>query len=625
METHPTFVIALALAVGVVAQSVARHVRVPGIVLLLVAGVSLGPDGLGWIEPRSLGDGLAGAVDLAVAIILFEGGLNLQLRRLRREQLAIRRLVTWGAIVTLVGAMGAAHLLLDWDWVQSALFGSLVVVTGPTVIGPLISGLRLKQRVATVLEAEGVLIDPIGAILAVLVLSIALSPDPDTVAHAGRELVLRLAFGIGMGFAGGLAIGYLLRVRWLLPEGHENIFVLAAVLLLFEGSEQVLSHSGVMAVAIAGVVVGNLETPVERDLREFKESLTVMLVGLLFVMLAADVRYEQVVALGWGGVGVVGALIFVVRPLGVWLCTIGSDLSREERWFVAWIAPRGIVAAAIASIVATAMEAEQMAGGIELRALVFLTIAGTVVQAGLTAGPVASWLGVRLPGRDTTAILGVQEMGLALGEELRAGGVPVVFLDSNPQNCRAAEEAGFPVVFGNAMEERVMQRARFERVAAVVALTANATLNGVFATRSREVFGVETAYLAGAREAVLVNELVANEKAALVFDAIHDLERWDIRFRHGDVAIERRIYSPPGEVLVDADEKLEEGATEPAAPRDAGERFVVLVVRRDGVIAPMSSAWQLREGDIATVAIHEPDREEAEQILTERGWMTSLG
>ena len=319
METHPTFTIALALAAGIVAQSAARHLRVPGIVLLLVAGTLLGPDWIGWIQPRDLGSGLIGVVDIAVAVILFEGGLNLQLSRLRREQMAIRRLVTWGAMVTLVGGMLAARLLLEWDWVLAALFGSLVVVTGPTVIGPLISELRLKQRVATVLEAEGVLIDPIGAILSVLVLAIALSPSADTVAHAGRDLVFRLAFGVGMGLLGGLALGQLLRVRWLLPEEHTNVFVLGAVLLLFEGCEQVMSHSGVTSVAIAGVVVGNLGTPVDRDLREFKESLTVMLVGLLFVMLAADVRYEHVVALGWRGVAVVAALVFVVRPLCVWL------------------------------------------------------------------------------------------------------------------------------------------------------------------------------------------------------------------------------------------------------------------------------------------------------------------
>jgi len=210
---HPTFGLVLALAAGVLAQSMARHLRVPGIVLLLAAGIGLGPDGLGWVNPRELGDGLYAIVDLAVAVILFEGGLNLQLSRLRREQAAIRRLVTWGALVTLLGGALAARWLLDWGWENALLFGSLVVVTGPTVVGPLITELRLKPRVATVLEAEGVLIDPIGAIGAVLVLELVLAPDVDSLGASGLALVSRLGFGLLAGAIGGLVISRMLGVR----------------------------------------------------------------------------------------------------------------------------------------------------------------------------------------------------------------------------------------------------------------------------------------------------------------------------------------------------------------------------------------------------------------------------
>ena len=185
---HPTLTVPLALAAGVLAQSVARHLRLPGIVLLLAMGIGLGPDGLGWVQPGGLGSGLYSLVDLAVAVILFEGGLNLEISRLRREQAAIRRLVTWGAAITLVGGTLAARGFLGWDWGVALLFGSLVVVTGPTVVGPLIAELRLRPRVATVLEAEGVLIDPIGAILAVLALEIITAPGMGTLAVGGIGL-----------------------------------------------------------------------------------------------------------------------------------------------------------------------------------------------------------------------------------------------------------------------------------------------------------------------------------------------------------------------------------------------------------------------------------------------------
>ena len=178
LDGDPKLTFALALLAGVVAQSLARYLRLPGIVILLLAGVALGPDVLGWVQPRHLGEGLFTIVDFAVAIILFEGGLNLQMSRLRREGLAIRRLLVLGAAITLAGGAGAAHLWIGFGSMEALLFGALVIVTGPTVIGPLISELRLKRRVSTVLEAEGVLIDPIGAIVAVVILELALSGDP---------------------------------------------------------------------------------------------------------------------------------------------------------------------------------------------------------------------------------------------------------------------------------------------------------------------------------------------------------------------------------------------------------------------------------------------------------------
>jgi len=612
--THPTFTLALALAVGVLAQSVARHLRIPGIVLLLLAGVGLGPDGLGWVQPRALGDGLYAIVDVAVAIILFEGGLNLQVSRLRREQAAIRRLITWGALITLLAAAVAAHLFLDWGWGRAFLFGSLVVVTGPTVVGPLIAELRLRTRVATVLEAEGVLIDPIGAILAVLVLELAIAPTLDSVTTGGLGLLLRLFFGVAMGAGAGLALAWLLRTRSLVPEGHENILTLASVLLLFEACEVLVPHSGILAVTSAGVVVGNLQILGDRDLREFKDQLSILLIGLLFVMLAADVRFEEVQRLGLGGLLVVAALVLVVRPLGVWLSTLRSDLTKRERLFIAWIAPRGIVAAAIAALAASSLERQGIEGGPELRALVFLTIAATVVWTGLTARPMASWLGVRLPGREGVAILGANALGLGLAEALRAGGRSVVFLDSNPQSCRAVEEAGFNVVFGNAIQERTMHRARFEFISSVVALTGNKTLNGVFASRAREVFGVPRAFVAGAQlDGGLVAEMKDRGDADVAFDGLHDMQRWDVRWRRGDVeVVQRRYRAIPQEHREGAESSVEGAAV--------GERFVILAIERGDDVFPMSMSFEARKGDVATIALHAPERDDAIGVLESLGW-----
>ena len=610
-EVHPAFTVVLALAVGVLAQSVARHLRVPGIVLLLGAGVGLGPDGLGWVRPSQLGEGLFAIVHLAVAVVLFEGGLNLEISRLRRAQAPIRRLVTVGAGVTTLGGALAAHAVFGWSVVQCLLFGTLVVVTGPTVVGPLISQLRLRTRVATVLEAEGILIDPIGAILAVLMLEVALAPSGgESLAEAIRLLLLRLGFGSALGAVVGLALGGLLRVRRVVPEGYENIVVLAAVLLLFQGSEEVVAVSGIAAVVVAGVVVGNLRSRFDRDLREFKDQLTVLLIGMLFVLLAADVRLEEVRALGWRGAAVVAALLFAVRPIGVWLCTRGSDLTASERWFVAWIAPRGIVAAAVASVTANAMNAAGLSGGPELRALVFLTIATTVVLAGITAAPLGSLLGVRLPGRDSIAILGAEGLGLLLGRALRDDGVSVVFLDANPQNCREAEEAGFPVVFGNAVQERTMRRARFDGVGAAVGVTQNQLLNTVFTARASEYFGVPERYIAVTNPSEgLAMELVAQGDAHVLFDGRHDVERWDVRRRHGEILLERWSFAGEPE------------RKENEAPRETGELLVPLTLKRGDRVRPAHQDIAWKADDVATVAIYAPELEEAQRVLRDRGFV----
>jgi NhaP-type Na+/H+ or K+/H+ antiporter len=610
---HPALTLVLALAVGIFAQSVSRHLRIPGIVLLLLAGACLGPDGLDWIDPRSLGMGLVAVVELAVAVILFEGGLNLEISRLQREQTPIRRLVTWGALITLLGGALAARWCLDWSWMRSFVFGGLIVVTGPTVVGPLIRNLRLRPRVATVLEAEGVLIDPIGAILAALLLGIALQ-GIESIWDAPMLLVISLSFGAIAGLIAGFALAGLLRVRNLVPEGYENIFALSYVLLLYQGCDEIVSHSGILAVTAAGVVVGNLRTRVDRNLREFKDQLTVLLIGLLFVLLAADVRFEDVLALGWRGLAVVGLLVLVVRPLNVGLSTLGSELSLRERLFVSWIAPRGIVAAAVASVTATALESQGMAGGPELRAMVFLCIAGTVLLAGLTGAPMAALLKVKLPGRDTVAILGAQGLGLELAIQLRNGGVPVVFLDANPWNCRRAEESGFRVVYGDALQERTLQRARFENVGSAIGLTPNQMLNSLFASRAREVFGVPRGYVAAIDpEAGLAPELVEREQVVVLFDGPHDVERWDVRARHEELEVGYWVYGGEPERDASADEAGE------AAPK-AGERFAILSIQRGKKVMPMHAGLSLEAGDVAAVAIHSEERDSAEEILAAWGW-----
>jgi NhaP-type Na+/H+ or K+/H+ antiporter len=612
----PEAVFALALGCGVLAQVAAVYLRVPSIVVLFAAGLLLGPEALGWIDPDSLGKGLFAVVSLSVAVILFEGALNLNVRQIRREGGVIRSLVTTGAVVTWLGAALAARWILDWPWSLSLLFGAIAIVTGPTVIGPLLRNLRVRPAIATVLEAEGVLIDPIGAIVAALTLEVVVAPSADSLTASALGLLPRLAFGTAAGAVTGWLIALVLRRRRLEAEGLDVLVVLGAVLVLFTICDEVLSESGILAVVAAGVALANLPVRLPPGLREFKGYLTEGLIGLLFVLLAADVGVSEMAALGAGGVLTVAALILVVRPLDVFASTWGSGLSLSERAFVAWLAPRGIVAAAVASFAAASLEAHGQPGGAELRALVFLTIALTVVVLGGLGPVVARLLGVRAPERDAMLILGADEVGLALAEELRAGGRRVVFLDSNPDHCRMAQDRGWPVVFGNALEERTLARARPEQARAVIGTTPNETVNSLFVREARERFRVPEAYVAlEGGEAGVPRRLLERDRIRALFDGEKDVERWNVRFRHRLAEMGRFEWRP-------AAEGGKPGASPPPA---ADDLFLIVALERGGRVEPMHDAVEPRDGDRAAVAVFVERREDAILALAARGWHAAAG
>ena len=612
-DANAALVVAVALAAGVSVQCVARLVRVPAIVFLLAAGAALGPAGIGWIQPAALGDGLFVLVDFAVAVILFEGALNLDLARLRREERVIRHLVTTGAVITLVGGTLTARLWLAWPWALATLFGALVVVTGPTVVGPLVRNLRLRPRLQTVLEAEGVFIDPIGALLAVLVLQVTLATDASQAAAGMRDLAVRLVAGLALGVTGGFAVMLLLRLTKLV-RGLENILVLALVTLLFQLGEHVLSQSGLIAVTTAGVIVGNFENPVIDDLREFKDQLTLLLIGTIFILLAADVGLADVQALGWEGLAVVGTLIVVVRPVGVWLVTHGAEFATRERIFLAALAPRGIVAAAIASLMASTLDIRGIAGGDDLRALVFLVIAGTVGAAALLAWPLSAALGLRLPARDRIAILGAQGLGLALATELRARGASVVLIDNDPQRCHVAERQNFAVVFGDGLQERTLRRARIELVGTIVGATFNENLNSQFVRYARHEFDVPTGLVSvSSADGGRLPEHVARHRADMLFDGPHDQERWDVRWRQEEVTIDRFEFHA-------ATKAAAEPPDTPAAVDRRSDTYVILTLQRNRRVAPMARSITLRSGDRAAIALYSRAKEEAIAELASLGW-----
>ncbi len=612
MLNNPGLTFALALATGMIAQALAYHLRIPGIVLLLGAGVALGPDGAGVIRPDTLGPALNILTGFAVAVILFEGGMSLKIQRLRRAQRPIRRLVLLGGLITITGAAITAHYIMGWVWGISILFGTLVMVTGPTVINPLLKRLKVKRSVATVLEAEGVLIDALGAVVAIVALETALGPSHGGPLIWGWHVISRLLFGAVTGALTAILLILLYRVRRLIPEGTENVFTLSIVLALFQGSNILVPESGIAAVTMAGIVIGNHSTYALRELHVFKEELTVMLIGMLFVLLAADVRIADVVGLGLPAVWLVLVLIFIVRPAAVFVGTAFSELLPKERLFIAWIGPRGIVAAAVASIFAVSFSNQGMSGGYELRALVFLVIAATVVFASLTGGLMAGLLGLRRPSNLGWVFMGANALARAMARLFKQDGQEVVFIDSNWDNSKEAENDCTKVIFGNGLQSRYLMRAEVDIRRGAIAVTSNDEVNYLFVQKVREetkeieLFSV----LKNDTESLTV-EMLHQTGASVAFGHNLDVDLWNRRFKN------RQVHLQLWERMAETDG---ENGGKPLLARYQGTGLIAAVMRRNGKLSPVGDMIRFKGGDTVYFFIFVQESEKAGEYLRKEGW-----
>ncbi|MDB9506077.1 cation:proton antiporter [Microcystis aeruginosa CS-338/01] len=482
-----TLQIVITVVAGITAQVIAEYLKVPSIVFLLIFGIALGSDGWEILHPQSLGIGLEVLVALSVAIILFEGGLSLSGRELGRVSGSLRNLVTLGTSITLIGGGMAAHWLGEFPWPIAFLYASLVVVTGPTVIGPLLKQVAVDRRVATLLEGEGVLIDPVGAILAVVVLNTIIDSHSRPMAII-TGLTLRLGIGAAIGIAGGGLLSFIIKTCNFLTFELKNLVVLAGVWGLFGLSQFSRSESGLMAVVMAGIVLKAAAVPDERLLRRFKGQLTTLCVSVLFILLAADLSIASVIALGWGSVLTVLVLMLVVRPLSVALCTLKSDLNWRHKLFIAWVAPRGIVSASVASLFAILLTRAGINGGEAIKALVFLTILMTVFIQGLTARWVAKGLKITSSAATGAVIVGCNPLGRLIGCLFQEQGENVVLIDTDARACQQAKEEGLTVLQSSALDTKILQEAGIESMGTFLVLTNNSEVNLVLAQRASEEF-----------------------------------------------------------------------------------------------------------------------------------------
>jgi NhaP-type Na+/H+ or K+/H+ antiporter len=498
MEHAVVTTVTATIAFGIIAQIIALKSRIPSIIVLLAFGMVLGPSGLGWVRPEVFGEQFRTYVTLAVAVVLFEGGLSLTLANYRSISGPVQRMVFYGGPLTLVGGTLASHYIVGLSWSSSLLFGALIVVTGPTVIMPLLRRVRITKNPAELLRWEAVLNDPVGAIIAVVLLGAITQVEGSTV-FALRELVIRLSVGIVVGGGGGFLLARLMRSR--APRTEEEIelaslLVLSGAIALYGVAEQVATESGIMAATVAGLFVGAGDPPYLDEIKRFKGQLTTFIVSILFILLAAKLPLLGLILLAKPGFYLLLVVLFVIRPIVAFVSTINSNFNWREKLFVGLIAPRGIIAASVAGYFGLVLLQRRNLEGFALEALVFIIIAGTVTFAGLFAQPLA-WA-LRIGRSNPPGILLVSAGPLARGiaKVLGQEGIPTKMVDRSWKHVYEARADGLEAHGGNALNADFVESLGLEETGQIWALTTNDEVNTLISQVGRRLVGAGNVYQA---------------------------------------------------------------------------------------------------------------------------------
>ena len=499
------------IVLGIAAQWLAWRLRIPAILPLIIFGLLVGPistliteDGHKFINPRFdgetglfPGDSLFFFVSLSIGIILFEGGLTLKFSELKNTQRSIFRLISLGSLVTFIGAGFAAYFIMGLDPAICFLFAGLIIVTGPTVIAPILQNIPLNRNVATVLKWEGILIDPIGALVAVLVYEFIRSSGGgvDFTLTALTTFVRVVVTGTGFGLLGGFALYHIIK-RNSVPHFLLNIFILAFVLFIFVGSDAVAHESGLLSVVVMGLVLANKDTPKIKEIMTFKESISVLLISILFILLAANINISdlKLITEDWRPIALFGFVALILRPMSVFLSTAGGNLDYREKLFISWVGPRGIVAAGIASLFGLELVDQGVPGAEYITPLVFMIVLGTVLLNATTARLVARLLGVIQDASDSVLIVGASNFALSVGEYLKRQGRTVHLVDSNAPNIARAQAKGLHGLVANIYNDDLSDDYELLDVGYLLAFTGSNEVNAYALKQYGDIFGERGAY-----------------------------------------------------------------------------------------------------------------------------------
>ncbi len=515
------------IVLGIIAQWVAWKLKLPAILPLILIGLLVGPistlisaDGTKWLEPIWNGteglfpdERLFNFVSLAISIILFEGGLTLKKEEILNVGPAILKLITLGSLVTFFGAGFATHFIFDISWQISFLFSALIIVTGPTVIAPILRNIPLKKDVSTVLKWEGILIDPIGALVAVLIFEfIRVGEGYDYTLEALVEFGKIVVVGFTIGFASAYAFYFSIKKK-LIPHYLLNVASLAIVLAVFVLSDSFAHESGLLTVVIMGMVLGNLKVEELKEIRYFKESLSILLISILFILLSANINIGDMLLLyRWETIFLFGLVVFVLRPLGVFLSTSNSGLSLNEKLFISWVGPRGIVAAGIASLFGLKLSMQGEPDAEYITPLVFMVVLGTVLLNATTARLFAKLTGVFLKSSDGIMMIGGSNFARLIADYLKKNGRRVVIIDNNIDNVNRAKLLGLEAMKGNVYEDELLEDVELNDIGYLLALTGSRSLNKYVIEKYGGIFGENGAFRIVSADELINKVDISNEQ-----------------------------------------------------------------------------------------------------------------
>ncbi|MEO0509428.1 MAG: cation:proton antiporter [Verrucomicrobiota bacterium] len=477
-----------AVGAGCLLTVLSRRLHLPTIVLLLLGGFALGPEGIGILQPDALGEYLPMIVSLAVGLILFEGGLTLDLKQFAQTSTVIKRLLTVGVLITWFGAALAAWIVFETSPSYALLMGSCVIVTGPTVIVPLLRRVRVHQKISSILHWEGVLIDSIGVFIAILCFEWVVEGGG---AVALPNFMIRVISGIGIGFGGGYAIYWMMKRGWV-PDNIVNAFAVAGAMLIFGATEIIKPEAGLLSVTIAGLIVGLKKPRQLREIKAFKAEIVDLLIGMLFLLLVARLEIQQFIDFfKIGGGWILFAVIMLIRPISIIASSWGTSLNIREKALLSWVAPRGVVAASMASLFALSLSKQENPVGDPalLESFVYSVICATVLLQGLSAGMFAKLLGLKRPAPNDIVIIGAHYFGRELAKKLTREDVQdVILLDLNSRNISLAQKDALNAIHADGMEAEKLyeEEERLYGTGTVLALTDNVELNQILMQRWAE-------------------------------------------------------------------------------------------------------------------------------------------